>query len=345
MGLTTNTEAEWFHNVVTETGLGGLCCTGYVTISHDMQGVFSKRWHKEMSSFHFPVGELTITLHDVACLLHLHIKGRLLNHFWIQIVAAIEWMVDYLGMDPFPVDYECRTMNGAHVRFPPLKELYEHHLVAAAGTEDEGDAIFVEYHRGWALRSWFMLLGTAILSWIISYFHRIHGYDPDLLYTDDMHRAARYVFQLGNHKVASYWVYLNFTAHDDIKYMPFGDYRDVVLFDRISLYFGWLACGTNTMVRYMSEWCLRHFRHVQMIPRSPSEVAPDTITRRALTDIFQDMEHHLVPEEYRGMRASQSWHCVDGHVTWFFKVSHHIMTSDALGRPPRPPYEGLLKNQ
>ncbi|XP_058772604.1 uncharacterized protein LOC131646596 [Vicia villosa] len=233
-------------------------------------------------------------------------------------------------------DYECRTKNGAHVRFSTLKEIYEHHLVAAARTEDEGDAVFVEYYRACALRYWFMfLVGTSLFvdksgtyvdmtylryiidlstSWIISYFHCIHGYDHDPLYNDDMPRAARYVLQRRNQKVAPYRVYLDRTAHDDINQMPF-------------------------------KRCMQQFGRVQMIPRSPFKVAPETVTRRELTAIFKDWVHHLVPEEYRCMRATHSWHCVDGYVTWFFKVSHPIMTPDAPGRPPGPAHEELLENQ
>ncbi|XP_058776105.1 protein MAIN-LIKE 1-like [Vicia villosa] len=73
------TWAQWFNDVVARSGLSRLCMTEYSTISHDMQGTFAERWHKETSSFHLTVGELTITLHDVACLLHLPIIGRLLG--------------------------------------------------------------------------------------------------------------------------------------------------------------------------------------------------------------------------------------------------------------------------
>ncbi|XP_058783219.1 protein MAIN-LIKE 2-like [Vicia villosa] len=113
-------EVEWVNDVVAGSGLGGLCCTKYITISHGMQGAFFERCDMETLSFHFPIGELTTTLHDVAFLLHLPIRGRL--------------------------------TNGAHVRFSTLKEIYEHHLVAAAGAEDEEDEGFVEYHRACALR-------------------------------------------------------------------------------------------------------------------------------------------------------------------------------------------------
>ncbi|XP_058733913.1 uncharacterized protein LOC131605588 [Vicia villosa] len=117
----------------------------------------------------------------------------------------------------------------------------------------------------------------------------------------------------------------------------------VVPFDHITLYSGWLACGANTVVRYLSEWCMRQFGRVQMILRSPFEVDTDSVNRWELTAIFEDWAHHLVPEEYRRTLATQSWHCVDGYVTWFYQMSHPIMTLDVPRRPPRPTHEELLE--
>src|SRR3954465_3043287 len=104
-------EAQWFNDAVRGSGLGGLCMTGYTTISHVMQGAFMERWHNETSSFHLPVGEMTITLHDVQCLLHLPIRGMLLDHSRIQRIEASEWMALYLGMEQDMADYECETTN------------------------------------------------------------------------------------------------------------------------------------------------------------------------------------------------------------------------------------------
>src|SRR4051812_32910528 len=72
-------------------------------------------------------------------------------------------MADYLSMDPNMADFECIATSGAHIRFSRLKELYENHLAAAAESEEEGDGLFVEYHRGCALQCWFMfLVGIAL---------------------------------------------------------------------------------------------------------------------------------------------------------------------------------------
>lgn len=48
----------------------------------------------ETSSFHLPRGKMFITLYDVSCLLHLPIKGILLDHGRINKDGAIEIMVD-----------------------------------------------------------------------------------------------------------------------------------------------------------------------------------------------------------------------------------------------------------
>src|SRR3954463_9556252 len=154
--------AEWFNDAVRGSGLSGLCMTGYTTISHDMQGAFVERWHKETSSFHLSVGEMTITLHDVQCLLHLPIRGPLLTHSQIQRVEASQWMALYLGMEPEVADFECATTSGPHIRFTTLSRYFEHHLDAAADAEAASDDLFTQYHRSCALRCWYMhVVGAA----------------------------------------------------------------------------------------------------------------------------------------------------------------------------------------
>lgn len=53
----------------------------------------------------------------------------------------------------------------------------------------------------------------------------------------------------------------------------------------------------------------------------------------------------MVLDEYRMMPALNSWHCVEGCVIWFYRVSHYIMTPNIFGRPPRSTHEELLENQ
>lgn len=82
-----------------------------------------ERWHSETSSFHFPLGEMSITLDDFSCLLHLSIKGRLPDHWRITKDEALEMMIDYMRVDPTKTNEEFDRTMGAHVRFEYLKKI------------------------------------------------------------------------------------------------------------------------------------------------------------------------------------------------------------------------------
>ena len=55
-----------------------------------------KRWHKETSNFHLPVGDLTITLDDVASLLHLPIIGTFHSFEPLHVDEAILMLMELL---------------------------------------------------------------------------------------------------------------------------------------------------------------------------------------------------------------------------------------------------------
>ncbi|KAH1265844.1 Protein MAIN-LIKE 1 [Glycine max] len=63
--------------LVSATGLSLLIDCSVLTGDPGLISAFVERWHNETSTFHLPVGELTITLDDVSSLLHLPITGAL----------------------------------------------------------------------------------------------------------------------------------------------------------------------------------------------------------------------------------------------------------------------------
>ena len=67
-----------------------------VTGNPGVISAFVKRWHKETSSFHLPVGELTITLNDVASLLHLPITGAFHSFKPLHVDEAVIMLVELL---------------------------------------------------------------------------------------------------------------------------------------------------------------------------------------------------------------------------------------------------------
>lgn len=60
---------------------------------------------------------MSITLNDASCLLHLPIRGKLLDHMNINIDDALELMVDYLGVDLEASMREFESTRWAHARF------------------------------------------------------------------------------------------------------------------------------------------------------------------------------------------------------------------------------------
>ncbi|KAI5426758.1 hypothetical protein KIW84_032253 [Lathyrus oleraceus] len=60
---------------VSRSGLSSLQRTSLNKIDTNLVSAFVERWHLETSSFHMSFGEMSITLDDVACLLHLPIRG------------------------------------------------------------------------------------------------------------------------------------------------------------------------------------------------------------------------------------------------------------------------------
>jgi hypothetical protein len=118
----------WFWEPVERSGLRPLILTGYESISHGLVCAMAERLHQETSSFPLPVGEMTITLDDVACLLHIPIVGRLIEEDDLDHDHGVELMVNHLL---FPVEETVEQVSnnsGAFVTYTALKERYEHPL-------------------------------------------------------------------------------------------------------------------------------------------------------------------------------------------------------------------------
>ena len=67
--------ASEFESIVAVTELSPLIACSLDIGERGLIYAFVERWHKEMSSFHLPIENVTITLDDVASLLHLPITG------------------------------------------------------------------------------------------------------------------------------------------------------------------------------------------------------------------------------------------------------------------------------
>ncbi|XP_058782830.1 protein MAIN-LIKE 1-like [Vicia villosa] len=117
---------------------------------------FAERWHPETSLFHLSHGEVTITLEDVTCLMHIPIRGILFGHGRLTKEEAREMLIEELGVDLKDALEEVERTCGAHVRFHFLTRQYKAELLTAhAGAGDEAE---VDIHRQRVLRCYFLFL-------------------------------------------------------------------------------------------------------------------------------------------------------------------------------------------
>jgi len=130
--------ARWWRNALEAIGLSWLQDTSYSQIDHDLIFAFAKRWHEETSSFHLPFGEMTVTLDDVSCLLHLPIDGMLLPHEFISRDDAMDLMIRYLGSDPGDALEDVTNTRGAHARFSYLTKIFKECLLRQLELFNEG---------------------------------------------------------------------------------------------------------------------------------------------------------------------------------------------------------------
>jgi len=114
---------EWFWGPLRVSGLHDLVYTRYATVPHALLMTLCERWHAETNSFHLPVGDMTITLDEVACLMHLPIEGRMLSHPKNMYGAdEANLMVRHLGVTQAEVVKNCNEEYNGYISYKVLRE-------------------------------------------------------------------------------------------------------------------------------------------------------------------------------------------------------------------------------
>ncbi|KAH1232241.1 Protein MAIN-LIKE 1 [Glycine max] len=83
------------------------------------------RWHSKTSTFHLPVGELTITLDDVSSILHLPITGALHSFHALSTEEARFLLTELLEVSVEEARAETTLTRGAYVRLGWVRDIYE----------------------------------------------------------------------------------------------------------------------------------------------------------------------------------------------------------------------------
>ena len=102
--------------LVAATGLSPLIDCLVITGDPGLISAFVERWHGETSTFHLPVGEMTITLDDVSSLLHLPIIGVLHSFHALSTEEAIFLLTELLEVSADEARAETALTCGAYIR-------------------------------------------------------------------------------------------------------------------------------------------------------------------------------------------------------------------------------------
>ena len=107
------------------TRLSPLITCSVITTNPRLISAFVERWHRETSTFHLPVRNLTITLDDVVSLLHLPITGALYTFKLLVTSDAVVLLTKLLEVSPEEARAETCQVSGPHVQLSWLREVYQ----------------------------------------------------------------------------------------------------------------------------------------------------------------------------------------------------------------------------
>ena len=108
--------APKIEGLVAASRLSPLIACSLDTIDRGLMFAFVERWHKETSSFHLPVGEVTITLDDVASLLHLSIIGVFHSFALLHIDDVVYMLVELLEVSTAKARAKMIQCHGSYVQ-------------------------------------------------------------------------------------------------------------------------------------------------------------------------------------------------------------------------------------
>ncbi|KAL5186945.1 Protein MAIN-LIKE 1 [Glycine soja] len=203
--------------LIADTGLSPLIRCSVITTDPGLISALVERWHRETSTFHLPVGELTITLDDVASLLHLPITGALHTFEPLVTSDAIGLLMELLEVSHEEATFETRQAGGPHVRLGWLGNLYQSQCRA---------------------RRWVVAACTYLLHLVgCTLFAK---------------KSSTHAHMTGI-KGAPYRRRLDALTVTNVCWMPYDEHRRVRAFDLISLYTGQLRWG-QIVVYVRPEW-------------------------------------------------------------------------------------------
>ncbi|KAH1193932.1 Protein MAIN-LIKE 2 [Glycine max] len=211
--------APEIEGLVPATGLSPLIRCSVVTGDPGLISAFVERWHRETSTFHLPVGELTITLDDVAALLHLPI----IRTTFLASGAAHAYLLHLVG---------CTLFSN--------KSATKVHVVHLEGFRDLGQAGGYAWGAAALVHMYDQLNEacqtptrqmagylTLLQCWIYEHFPSVHQCVTDDAYAETTPRASQWLTtkaHMRGIRGVSYRARLDALMITDMCWMPYTDH-------------------------------------------------------------------------------------------------------------------------
>ncbi|GAU51789.1 hypothetical protein TSUD_415750, partial [Trifolium subterraneum] len=368
------TDKAWFWDRVEASGLRPLLKTNYNHVGSGLITAFTERWQPETGTFHLRIGEMTITLDDVSCLLHIPITGKMLNHAGTSCTMeeGQDMCEELLNFSREDAQEEFDKMKGAHVSFAKLLEIYHDNLnlaLEAENNEDE-EAETVEFLRDCTVRAFLLYLigGILFTNKSVQYVDLIFlSYLQDIPLVNTWNWAASglaYMYnyldrasrrRCGNHGgyncMFQAWIFAHFKRYGQRFLDENYTNEDPVGAKYYLLKTGKWPYETRTSLDRMEvdevTFCpyedhrqMRPFQDISWysgwIMCGSAMICPH-LPELFIQDAFDDyLTENYVTEEMRGPRAEHGYETEPGYIAWFYRVSHPKIWQPVGGNPPRP---------
>ncbi|XP_028181287.1 protein MAIN-LIKE 1-like [Glycine soja] len=345
--------------MIAATGLDPLIRCSVITTDPGLIFAFVERWHRETSSFHLPVGEVTMTLDDVSSLLHISITSALHSFEPLVTSDAVALLTELLEVTPDEATSETRQAGGPHVLLSWLWDMYQSrcrarqwvvaartyllHLVGCtlfanksatyvhvvhlqafrdlgqAGAFSWGAAALVHLYDQLNEASQAL---TQHMCWIYEHFPSVHRCVVDDGYAEASPRACRWLTgkaQMTGIKGAPYRARIDALTVTDVCWMSYAKHRGVRGYDLISSYTRQVRWG-QIIVYIRPERVVQQMGYIQTVPPPPVH---DSLTGTDIDDRWVHFSDHVVPT---GELCVVPGQVAPDYMEWFFQISHPCVT-------------------
>ncbi|XP_028184848.1 protein MAIN-LIKE 1-like [Glycine soja] len=337
-------KVDKFGRPTTATGLDPLFRCSVITTDPRLISAFVERWHRETSSFHLPVGEVTITLDDALSLLHVLITGALHSFGPLATSDAVALLTELLQVTPDEATAETHQAGGPHVRLSWLRDMYQSRCrarqwVAAAPAYllHLGEAALVHLYDQLNEASQAptrQMVGyiSLLQCWIYKHFPSVHRSVVHDGYAEASRCACRWFTgkaQMTGIKGGPYRARIDALTITDVCWMSYVEHREVRGYDLISSYMGLVRWGP-IIVYLRPERVVRQMGYIQIVPPPPVR---DSLTGTDIDDRWVQFSDHVVPT---GELCVVPGQVAPNYMEWFFQISHPFVTPTEDTAEPRP---------